>query len=342
MPRHCSSSPGGATPSQSRRALYRLLDRASLALGLPASVYRTAQVLIRFIPTDAPAPISPARVQELAETLALDPRTIRAHIRRLGAYGLVADQTLAGGHRVIRRRASRIVALHGIDFSPMLARGTELEAEAARIEIEQDERIRLRARISALRRRFRLLAHMASSEIAGKFGELPRRYAHLPLAELARIEDRLIAALAPIDGEAESAPPCEHRHPKTSDRSEESSRPNSPGDLKESVLPLGAVLTTLPPAWRSEFERGGQRNWSGLIATAYARSVAAGIPEEIWVTAVAHLGCRQAALLALAAEAKHIRCPAAWMRALAMRGDEAPLDLSRNLQQLSLRRLAHA
>jgi hypothetical protein len=283
-----------------RRDLFRLLDRATLALGLPASVYRTAQVLIRFIPADAPTPISPARVQDLADALALDPRTIRAHIRRLAAFDLVSDQTLAGGHRVIRRRADKIVALHGIDFSPMLARRAALEAEAARIEIEQAERIRLRAEISALRRQFRLLivaTTAGSVEVAcGVFEALPRRYAHLPLTDLAAIHDRLgdlITTVAPLDNAAEIGAPIGATRLISSDRSEEFSRPNSLRDPDNCVLPLKSVSTTLPRASRVELNRAGEHD-SASSATASARTVARGIPAATWDQTGTRLERRQA------------------------------------------------
>lgn len=317
------------------RELFHLLDRATLALGLPASVYRTAQVLIRFIPKDAPAPVSPARVQELAEILGLDPRTVRAHVRRLAALGLAEDRCLAGGHRTIRRRAGRIVALHGVDFTPLLTRRLEFEAEAARIELEQAERIRLRAAISTLRGRFRLLAPVAPTQVLAKvseyFATLPRRYAHLPLAELAILRDRLVtllAAITPLDGDT---PDTANRDTslRTSDRSEGFVRPPSSKDRDNPVLPLGSVLTGLPDSWREEIDRRGQRSWSALIATAHARSITLGIPQATWDMAVRTLGRREAALLMLAADADHIRCPAAWMRAVALRAAGRAPDLSR-------------
>jgi predicted DNA-binding transcriptional regulator YafY len=102
--------------------------------------------LLRYIPRDAEQPISPARVQDMAEERGCNPRTIRSHIRRLEAYGLVVDRSAGGGRRMIQRRRGRIVVLQGIDFSPMLAAADALGRAAPAAEAELDERRQLAAR----------------------------------------------------------------------------------------------------------------------------------------------------------------------------------------------------
>jgi len=94
---------------------------------------------------------------------------------------------------------------------------------------------------------------------------------------------------------------------------------------------LASVLDRLPADWRDEFDATGQRSWSALAALARIRSTRLGIPFDTWETALTHLGPRDVVLLTLAAEADAIRCPAAWMRAMASRAAREPLDLSRNL-----------
>ncbi|TPE47321.1 replication initiation protein RepC [Amaricoccus solimangrovi] len=347
MPDAISGAPSSHAGRYSHKELFRLLDDAVLALGLPDGVQRTAQVLIRFIPSDAPVPVSPIRVQDLAEQRDVDPRTVRAHIRRLIALGLVEDTSLGGGHRVIHRRSGRIVALRGIDFAPMLARADALRAEAAAIRLGQEERLRLRAEISALRHRFRKSAATACARILEAFAALPRRYGHLPGAALSALRDRLIqlvAAATPIEcdeavpGASPVEPPC----PKPSDQSDEYRRPDLLEEGRKLVTPdldVGAVADTLPPAWHAELARGGPWSWTGFIATAHARSIALGVPRATWDAAVATLGRHNAALLTLAAGAEHIRCPAAWMRALVSRAGEGSLDLSANLRSLISRRI---
>ena len=197
-----------------RGDLFQLLDDAINALGVPKQVAATAHALIKFVPRDAPCPVSPARVQDLADKLKADPRTIRNHIHRLIGLGLAENRCGDGGHRIIRRHKGRIVALAGIDFSPMLARRAEIEAEAAQLEVEAAERAALRAEITQTRRRFRLLAPSSPSGAAATaleiFAAMPRRYAHLRLGELAILRDRmlrLLAILAPLEETPEAPAP---------------------------------------------------------------------------------------------------------------------------------------
>lgn len=324
----------------SHNELFRLLDDVVLGLGLPDAVHRTAQLLIRFIPSDAPAPVSPVRVQELAELRHVDARTVRAHIQRLIAYGLAEDSSLGNGHRCVRRRANRIIALHGIDLSPMLSRADELRALAAEVQHEQERRIALRADISALRRRFRLGRGDASAELLERFAALPRRYAHLPLADLAAIRERLLALLAacqPVDavdaGTVVATAPS--AHPSSSDQPEIRGRPNSSEEIRN---PIGADVPP-PSAWLDARERGDQRSSSGLDMTVRARSSAVGVPRDAWDGAVGVMRWRRAAPRTLSAKAPGIRCPTAWRRALASRTERRPNDLAANLYHSTSRRI---
>jgi DNA-binding MarR family transcriptional regulator len=117
-------------PTLPQGKLHPILRKAAIAHGLPDAVLVTANALLRYVPKDAPCPVLPARVQDLAEERGCDPRTIRAHIRRLEAYGLVVDRCAGGGRRIIQRRRGRIVALQGIDFSPILMRATAIARAA--------------------------------------------------------------------------------------------------------------------------------------------------------------------------------------------------------------------
>ena len=117
-------------PPLSQGELHRVLRLAAVAHGLPDAVLVTGHALLRYIPGDAEQPISPARVQDLADERGCDPRTIRSHIRRLEANGLVVDRSAGGGRRMIQRRRGRIVVIQGIDFSPMLATADALAGAA--------------------------------------------------------------------------------------------------------------------------------------------------------------------------------------------------------------------
>ena len=353
-------------PATSRGDYFQLFERAARVLGVPRSVRETARVLIRFIPADAPRPISPARVQDIARELGIDPRTVRNHVNRLIALGLAEDRCGDGGHRRIHRSGGRIVVLAGIDLGPMLARRAELETEAARLRVEDEEHAALRAEITQARRRFRLLRPLSSSGVTERasalFAELPRRYGHLQTRDLLTIRDqlrKLLVLIAPLgaDGENSARPasfeaaaspvPRTSEFPSgrkiSSDQSEKNGRPNLTKDSKDSVTSeLAPILDLLPADWRNDCDEAGQRSWTALTSVARNKSVSLGIPKDAWETAVANLGPRQAALLTLAADSEAIRCPAAWLRAMTKRGTAAPLDLSRNLLTLKRHQAATA
>lgn len=304
-------------------------------------------MLIRYIPSDAPRPISPARVQDLADDRGVGVRTIYQHIQRLVALDLVQDATVGGGHRTIRRRNGAIVSIAGIDFGPMCARATEFQTGAALQRAERDECIALRTEISHLRRRAMLLAGTTSSALAARMREsltaLPRRYDRLSLAELAQLRDRLLRIVTCLaDLETETVPET-RSDVEIADQSEILTRPNSLRESKNPVVPpLPVLLTCLPDDWQAEIAGGGQRNWRGLIAVAYTRSVSLGVPQRIWDDLARHAGLEVTAALILIADAGApsrggpIRSPSAWLARMADCARSGPLDLTRNLLSIQM------
>ncbi|MBB5224572.1 DNA-binding MarR family transcriptional regulator [Amaricoccus macauensis] len=334
--------------------LHRVLRLAAVAHGLPDAVLVTGHVLLRYIPGDADRPISPARVQDLADERGCDPRTIRSHIRRLEAYGLVVDRSAGGGRRMIQRRRGRIVVLQGIDFSPMLAAADRIEHAALEAEIELDERRRLAARVSELKRQLRGLVMVGGDmapPAAAALDASPSRHRGLPLRELAALVGRLEAAIRVLADDDEDA----GSRIFSSDRTDEIVRPNTTEKDENPVcrpqrsqsgaeadalrhITLDMLAVALPFDWRARIERsGGGVSWASLTAAAYERAAEIGVTDAIWAEAQAELGRAGAAVLVLLADASSIerrgaiRCPAAWVRAMAARAETEPLRLSRNL-----------
>jgi hypothetical protein len=97
------------------------------------------------------------------------------------------------------------------------------------------------------------------------------------------------------------------------------------------------LAAALPFDWRVRLENNGPVSWPNLIAAAYARAPEIGVTEAVWAEAQSELGRAGAAVLVLLADADSverrgaIRCPAAWVRAMAARAGTEPLRLSRNL-----------
>lgn len=334
--------------------LHRVLRLAAVAHGLPDAVLVTSHTLLRYVPKDADRPISPARVQDLADERGCDPRTIRGHIRRLEAYGLVVDRSAGGGRRMIQRWRGRIVVLQGIDFSPMLAAVERIEHAAVEAEAERDERRRLAARVSELKRQLRGLVasrgDMAPRATAA-LDVCPGRHRGLPLRDLTTLVDRLEAAIRVLADDGEDA----GSRIFSSDRDDEIVRPITTEKNEDPVyrpqrnrndagadalrhITLDMLAAALPFDWRVRIERsGGAVNWASLTAAAYERAAEIGVTDTIWAEAQAELGRAGAAVLVLLADAGSIerrgaiRCPAAWVRAMAARAEAGPLRLSRNL-----------
>ena len=347
-------------PGLSQGELHRLLRLAATAQGLPDAVLVTGHALLRYVPRDAAEPISPARVQDLAEERGCDPRTIRAHIRRLEAYGLVVDRSAGGGRRMIQRRRGRLVVLQGIDFSPMLAAAEGLAIAAIEAEAERDERRRLAARVSQLKRQLRSAVQEeggVADRAASELRVCPARHRGLSLRDLAALAARLEVAarvLADIEDSAGS-------RIFLSDRSDGKIRPNTTeknenlvcraqvvdraaaADRLESIS-LERLLPALPFDWRIRIVSDGPVSWPALIGTACERAGEIGVTEAIWAEAQIALGPEGAAALILLADVDSvdrggsIRCPAAWVRAMAARAGMEPLCLSRNLFGLRRRR----
>jgi hypothetical protein len=344
--------------------LHRVLRQAAIAHGLPDAVLVTGHALLRFVPWDAEQPISPARVQDLADERGCDPRTIRSHIRRLEAYGLVVDRSAGGGRRMIQRRRGRIVVLQGIDFSPMLAAAEAIGLAALAAEAELDERRQLAARISELKRQLRDAVEVRAEEggaarAAGALDACPRRHRALPLRELAALAANLEVAVGLLADPEEAA----IGRILSSDRTDKFVRPYTTEKDENPVcsiasadiggggaadalrhITLDMLAAALPLDWRASIEKSGRLSWPNLMATAYERAAGIGVTEAIWADAQAELGRAGAAVLVLLADAgsiEHhgtIRCPAAWVRAMAARAETEPLRLRRNLFGLLHRR----
>jgi DNA-binding MarR family transcriptional regulator len=342
--------------------LHRLLRLAAAAHGLPDAVLVTGHALLRYVPRDAAEPISPARVQDLAEERGCDPRTIRAHVRRLEAYGLVVDRSAGGGRRMLQRRGVRLVVLQGIDFSPLLAAADALTLAAIEAEAERDERRKLSARVSELKRQLRdgvarQPDHSSAARVVAVLETCPARHRGLSLRELAALAARLELAAKVLTESKDSA----GGRIFMSDRGDEKIRPNTTwkdenpvcrarvadhavaANMLESVS-LERLLPALPFDWSIRVTSNGPVSWPTLVGTACERAGEIGVTEAVWSEAQSALGPQGAAVLVLLADADSvnrggsIRSSGAWVRAMTLRAGMEPLCLSRNLFGLLRRR----
>lgn len=335
-------------PSSTRRTeqarLHRALRDAAKVRGLSDSVLATGAALISFIPTDAPAPVSPVQVQRLADDRGLDARTIRHHIAQLITAGVAANCCRDGGGRsLVRAPDGAIVSLHGISFAPLAAEADKLSEAAAELAAIATEKARLRAEISAVRRRIkrRIDAVAPSDEHRRLYERLPRRIAHLELADLVRlwsgVEDLYAALLqAEYDEDGLSEPACDSV--EISDRSEISGRQlnittgpkdhsgnrnaiDIAGKLSSSAarpavdrqgtcglehVRLGMALEAAPKEWRLGLLRDRRPSWTTLATVAYEQAPRLGINPSALALAHAAIGKPGTALLVLIADANRV------------------------------------
>ena len=255
---------------------------------------------------------------------------------------------------MIQRRRGRIVVLQGIDFSPMLAVTGRIEHAALEAETELDERRRLAARVSELKRQLRRLV-VIRGDMAPRATVIldvcPSRYRGLPLRDLAVLVGRLEAAIRVLEDDGEDA----RGRIFSSDRDDEivrlytTEKDGTPvcrpqrnrNDVAADALrhiTLDMLAAALPFDWRVRIERGGGTlSWASVTAAAYERAAEIGVTDAIWAEAQAALGRAGAAVMVLLSDAGSIerrgaiRCPAAWVRAMTTRAEDSPLRLCRNL-----------
>lgn len=258
---------------------------------------------------------------------------------------------------MIQRHRGRIVALQGVDFSPMLAAAETIALAALEAEAERDERRQLAARISELKRRLRVAIAEGtdSAERARQaLGLCPARHRSRPLREMAALAARLELALNLLITGPETSTgrifspdvPEKKIRPNTTEKDDDpvcSQDDRQAGNALRHVT-LPRLAGALPPDWRSHLEEKGTLNWSSLIETAYQRAPEIGVTDAMWAEAASEFGQTGAAVLVLLADADSvarngpIRCPAAWVRAMTARAGEAPVRLGRNLFGLLHRR----
>lgn len=185
----------------------------------------------------------------------------------------------------------------------------------------------------------------------------PRRHRTLALRELTALAARLEVAIGLL------ADPDDAGRILSSDQSDVFVRPYTTEKEENSVcsaaaataddsraaaalrhVTLDMLAAALPFDWRICIERNGSFSWPNLIGTAYERAPEIGVTDAIWTEAQSALGRAGAAVLVLLADAdsvaRHgsIRCPPAWVRAMAARAEIEPVRLSRNLFGLLHRR----
>lgn len=338
-------------------ALFGILRDATLVLSLPDSQKRTLEVLIGRIPLNAPSPISPASMSSIAFECGKSPRTILNHIRALGQLGLVVDRSMGGGRRHCQRdQNGQIVVIHGIDLSPLLARGPELAAAAQSMRNERRAIEEMRNEISRLRMMIRriLSSTEPSAEDQQTWVDFPRRIAHLGIEALCDLKSQVCRFLSRLgqpdfsdqsekkDGPyttiqylSDSCNPAMLAMNKTEQNAPTPPNPTPKCGMEHISLPM--ALNAAPAEWHVGMELYGRADWMAFVNVGYERAMALGINPSAWAQAQAAIGRVGAALLVMIADADSnerggkIRNAGAWVRRMSERAEVGNAQLHRSV-----------
>lgn len=240
------------------------------------------------------------RVCRTADDLDLCSRAINDAERELETKGLIARTTGGNGARSGLRSAGAIRWAAGINLAPLIERYAQLKAAWEARSLEQQAVAACKAEIRRLRRLIREGAIPAMVE---------RAEAILPdgrVAPIHRIE-KLKAIQSGLEAVLEELA-SEPRTMKTSDRSEENSRPNiqthhssrsCSGRLTEPTITPCMALDLASEEYRLLASAHGDPGWPSLIEASRQTASWLGIGQWTWGKACALLGRERAALCVL-------------------------------------------
>lgn len=336
--------------------LYEAVRNAALVMELPDGVRRTLEALIGRIPRGSEAPISPASVSTLSFECGKNPRTILNHVRHLVENGLAVDRCMGGGRRHCQRdQSGRIVAVHGIDLTPLQDRADELALAAEAMRAERMAADRIRNEISRLRSMIsRILSGTeAAAEDQQTWASFPRRIAHLGYEALSDLLNRVRRFLTRL-GQPEISGRSEKKdRPYTTNQyPSESCNPAMPTENKMGQgvptphptpkcgmehISLPMALNAAPAEWHVGMQLYGRADWMTFVNVGYERAMALGINPSAWAQAQAAIGKVGAALLVMIADADSnerggkIRNAGAWVRRMSERAELGNAQLHRSV-----------
>ncbi|WP_179209180.1 replication initiation protein RepC [Haematobacter genomosp. 1] len=337
--------------------LYEAARNAALVMELPDGVRRTLEALISRIPRGSEAPISPASVSTLSFECGKNPRTILNHVRFLVRIGLAVDRSMGGGRRHCQRdQSGQIVAVYGIDLTPLRDRADELTMAAEAMRAERMAADRMRNEISRLRSMIRriLSGTEAAAEDQQTWASFPRRIAHLGYEALSELLNRVRRFLTRLGPSEISDRPEKNDQPYTTNQyPSESCNPAMPAENKMGQgaptpppqtpkcgmehISLPMALNAAPAEWHVGMELYGRADWMAFVNVGYERAMALGINASAWAQAQAAIGKVGAALLVMIADADSnerggkIRNAGAWVRRMSERAELGNAQLHRSV-----------
>ena len=345
-----TASPAGPSHAVNKWEALRSLAAARAAFGLSDRDVTVLQALLSFHPSvllgePGRAPVVFPSNKSLCERLnGMACSTMRRHLARLVAAGLLIRRDSPNGKRYARRAGGEVLAF-GFDLSPLIHRLPQFRAEAARLEAEAEALAELRRSISLMRRDAEGLAGYGQTACPGAFWDslalaatetarLLRR--KLDLAglralerDLARLleEARQHLDLVRTEETGTSAAPDE-QHIESPEIIPDPVPTRPATRLRAKPGPdLGAVLRAAPRV--QIYAPGPLRSWADLIRAADTIRPMLGIPLATWNTARGCLGPGPAAicLAAILQRFGEIQSPGAYLARLCEAGSRGDLCL---------------
>ncbi|WP_166418277.1 plasmid replication protein RepC [Cochlodiniinecator piscidefendens] len=294
----------------------------------------------RTIPTAPGAAIVFPANRTLSERLnGMPESTLRRHLSRLVALGIVSRHDSPNRKRYARRCGGEIGIAFGFDLSPLVYNADTIHANAHAAIAKAEELRLLRDRVLVLRHELseRPTEHPELFEHVARI--LRRKPAEdLLLDVLERLKAALNAAPKPVDNQTPVALPSSEmsttdnqngRHIQYSDKTYFDSEETRSADQqttaphiaqKSKEVPL-AVLLEACPEYRSFFPTGHFK-WSDLIKNADQIAPMLGITPPVLFEAKRAIGVEHTAitLMCILERMKEIRSPGAYLRSLIKQG----------------------
>jgi replication initiation protein RepC len=323
------------------------LTEARAALNLSHSDLAVLSALLSFHPTreiaHRPTPIVFASNKALTGRLnGMPDSTMRRHLTRLLAAGIVSRQDSPNGKRYVRRsRDGQIAQAFGFDLTPLIRRAAEFEATAEQMRQQAADLNSLREKVSLMRRDLLVLGQEAVEweELLETARTGLRRRPQK--AHLLALKAALQHALSIVDHQAGTAEMSssarqneQHYHRTNKDTSDLKEAENKTADPSEGLPKQQEVRVTLQqviatcPTIQSYFP-DKMRSWHELENNAVKIAPMIGIGHDVLIKLHAALGGTQAAIaiLCVLERLATIANPAGYLRKLSQKADAGQFNL---------------
>lgn len=348
------ASPIPARPAVDKWHLLGRLRVARVEFGLGDRDLAVLHALLSFLPARElragdPLVVFPSNASLGDRAHGMAESTLRRHIARLVASGILARRDSANGKRFAQRcRSGGVQQAFGFDLLPLLASADRIEAAAQEAEEQARVLATIRCRVVVMVRDATKLAALARTLVPDAAPDpepilfearqgLRRKgcltWLHEVEALLRDLLDRLRDRLIAPDASASDSQTERHQQDSDSETPEpvgseeavdDAVRPN---DLTKPGMPLAVVLKACPAM--SAYSEGPLRGWNDLERTADRVAPWLGIDQTTWGRARARMGGPTAAatLAAMVERAAAIRNPGGYLRSLTDRFDAGAFAL---------------